>query len=298
MITGASQMDGAMLLVDGSTGPQPQTREHVLLAREVGVKHLVVFINKVDVADPELLALVEEETLALCERFGFGKVVIVKGSALKALEAAREGRLDGRVACIDELVRAMDENIPKPVRDFVAPFLMPVEDVFTIDGRGTVVTGCVQRGVLRGGDVVELIGSRVEGEVVVTAIETFHRVLEQARAGENVGLLLRGVRRGAWPAAPSLAPGTVTAHPAVRPSCSSSPRTRVAATLRSAHGLRAAVLLRHHPGDRHGRGEGRRGGAPRREGPASASAWGRRSPSSPACGSPSARAAVPWARAW
>ncbi|MBL8949768.1 MAG: GTP-binding protein, partial [Myxococcaceae bacterium] len=213
MITGASQMDGAVLLVDGSTGPQPQTREHVLLAREVGVKHLVVFINKVDVADPELLVLVEDETLALCERFGFGKVVIVKGSALKALEAAREGALDGRITCIEELVRAMDEHIPTPVRDFGAPFLMPVEDVYTIAGRGTVVTGCVQRGVLRAGDAVELIGAGAAGEVVVTAIETFHRLLEEARAGENVGLLLRGVakaqvHRGAVVAKA----GTVTAH--------------------------------------------------------------------------------------
>jgi len=213
MITGASQMDGAVLLVDGSTGPQPQTREHVLLAREVGVKHVVVFINKVDVADPELLELVEEEALALCERFGFGKPAVVKGSALRALEAAREGRLDERVACIDALVRAMDEHIPTPVRDFVAPFLMPVEDVYTIAGRGTVVTGCVQRGVLRAGDAVELIGSGAAGEVVVTAIETFHRLLEEARAGENVGLLLRGVaksqvHRGAVVAKA----GTVAAH--------------------------------------------------------------------------------------
>jgi elongation factor Tu len=195
MITGASQMDGAILLVDGSQGPQPQTKEHVLLARQVGVKHVVVFINKVDVADPELLGLVEDETRELLERQGYPGAPLIKGSALKALEAVKAGRLDGDVACIDALVEALDTYVPEPKRDFDSPFLMPIEEVFTIAGRGTVVTGCVQRGVLRIGDIVELVGADFAGDVVVTGIEAFHQLLDEARAGLNVGLLLRGVKR-------------------------------------------------------------------------------------------------------
>ena len=196
MITGASQMDGAVLLVDGSQGPQPQTVEHVLLARQVGVQHLVVFVNKVDVADPELLALVEMETAELLEKHGYHGVPFVKGSALLALKAAQADRMDDpAVACIDALVAALDTHVPDPVRDYGSAFLMPVEDVFVIGGRGTVVTGRVQRGVLRPGATVELVGMSEAREVVVTSIEAFHRLVDEARAGENVGLLLRGVKR-------------------------------------------------------------------------------------------------------
>ena len=199
MITGASQMDGAVLLVDGSQGPQPQTREHVLLARQVGVEHLVVFINKTDVADRELLGLVALETQELLAAHGFAEAPVVMGSALRALEAVdREGPRGPATECIRTLVDALDRHVPEPVRDFTAPFLMPIEDVFTIGGRGTVVTGRVQRGVLPVGTGVEVVGL-ADGDrprlVVVTAIQTFHRDIPEARAGANVGLLLRGVKR-------------------------------------------------------------------------------------------------------
>jgi elongation factor Tu len=197
MIVGASQMDGAILLVDGSTGPQPQTREHVLLARQVGVKDLVVFINKVDVADKELLELVELETRELLEVHGYRAVTFVRGSALKALNAVRSGAALGEdTRCIEELIDALDAHVRAPERDFMGPFLMPVEDVFSIAGRGTVVTGRVQRGVLKMGEAVELIGAQVPG-AVVTGIEAFHALREEARAGDNVGVLLRGVERDA-----------------------------------------------------------------------------------------------------
>jgi elongation factor Tu len=196
MIVGASQMDGAILLVDGSAGPQPQTREHVLLARQVGVKHLVMFINKTDVADRELLELVELETRELLEANGFVGVPAVRGSALKALEAAREGRVPSAdTKCIEELLETLDRRVPMPERDVSGPFLMPVEDVFTVAGRGTVATGRVQRGVVRLNDAVELVGGAAPGATVVTGIEAFHEALAEGRAGDNVGLLLRGVRR-------------------------------------------------------------------------------------------------------
>ena len=200
MITGASQMDGAILLVDGSQGPQPQTLEHVLLARQVGVEHVVVFVNKLDVADPELVDLVVLETEDVLARHGYHGVPFVRGSALAALAAVAEGTpLDDRTACIRALVDALDRTVPDPARDFGAPFLMPVEDVFTIEGRGTVVTGRVQRGVLAKGATIEIVGL-VDADarprsVVVTGIQSFHRDRAEARAGENVGLLLRGVAR-------------------------------------------------------------------------------------------------------
>ena len=202
MITGASQMDGAILLVDGSQGPQPQTREHVLLARQVGVAHMVVFVNKVDVADRELLELVVLETQELLENHGYQGVPVVMGSALRALEAV-EGLEPGQALpeaaeCIRALVDALDRHIPDPARDFDAPFLMTVEDVHTIGGRGTVVTGRVQRGVLPVGASVEVVGLD-DGDkprvVVVTGIQSFHRDVAEARAGASVGLLLRGVKR-------------------------------------------------------------------------------------------------------
>ncbi|MDP2343592.1 MAG: elongation factor Tu [Deltaproteobacteria bacterium] len=205
MIVGASQMDGAILLVDATQGIGPQTREHVLLARQVGVKHLVVFVNKVDVAmqngDADLIELVQAEALELCQQHGYADAVVSCGSALLALQAATEGVLDdGRAAAVLALVDAVDAVIPDPVRDFAAPFLLPVEDVFSIAGRGTVVTGKVERGVVDVGDKVELVGAQAPGTaagtgrvVVVTGIQAFHRDQAQARAGQNVGLLLRGV---------------------------------------------------------------------------------------------------------
>jgi elongation factor Tu len=218
MITGASQMDGAILLVDGSQGPQPQTREHILLARQVGVERMVVFINKVDVADPELLGLVELETLELMAAHGYADVPVVKGSALRALEAVTAGRVEHEATrCIRELVEALDRHIPDPVRDYTSPFLMPIEDVFTISGRGTVVTGRIQRGVLTAGAAVELVGlgGPETREVVVTSIESFHRQCPEARAGENVGLLLRGLKREEVARGQVLcAPGSIHPHAA------------------------------------------------------------------------------------
>jgi elongation factor Tu len=199
MITGASQMDGAILLVDGSQGPQEQTREHVLLAKQVGVKHVVVFVNKTDVADPELLELVVLETQELLRAHGYADAPIVNGSALRATQAIDEGKPnDERTAAIRALVEAMDTHFPAPERDLTSPFLMPIEDVFTIEGRGTVVTGRVERGALPVGAGVEIVGLTDEGKprvVVVTGIQSFHKDRTEAKAGENVGLLLRGVRR-------------------------------------------------------------------------------------------------------
>ena len=200
MITGASQMDGAILLVDGSQGPQKQTIEHILLARQVNVEHMVVFVNKVDVADPELLDLVELEVSEQLASQGYTGVPFIRGSALLALQAIEAGQKDDpAIDCIRELVAVLDRAIPDPERDYEAPFMMPVEDVFTIGGRGTVVTGRVERGVLAPGDTIEIVGLTDAGDevrkVVVTSIEAFHRVQSEARAGQNVGLLLRGVKR-------------------------------------------------------------------------------------------------------
>ncbi|MFK7999585.1 MAG: elongation factor Tu [Polyangiales bacterium] len=217
MITGASQMDGAILLVDGSKGPQEQTREHILLAKQVGVEHMVVFINKVDIADMELLELVElEVSEALAER-GFEGAHMVRGSALLASEAAKEGRFDDpAIACIVELLEALDTHVPEPARDLDAPFMMPVESVCTIPGRGTVVTGRVQRGRLPLQSVVQVVGQSgkgEEGEVVVTGIQEFHQDVPEAVAGHNVGLLLRGVGRN------EIARGQVIASPgSIQPS--------------------------------------------------------------------------------
>jgi elongation factor Tu len=215
MITGASQMDGAILLVDATQGSQDQTREHVLLARQVGVPHVVVFVNKMDVADSELVDLVVLDIDDLLRQFGYVDVPIVKGSALCALQAAASGRLDDPwVATIDALVATMDRAIPEPVRDLAAPFLLPVEGVHTITGIGTVVTGRVSRGVVTVGDTLEVVG-RKDGErpVVITGIESFHREQREARAGENVGLRLRNVDRGEIVRGQVLvAPGSVKPH--------------------------------------------------------------------------------------
>jgi len=199
MIAGASQMDAAILLVDASKGPEPQTREHVLLAKQVGVAHVVVFVNKCDVADPELVDLVELETREILAVHGFVDVAFIRGAAL-------HGR------GIDELMAALD-RVPVPERDYDAPFLMPIEGVFTIEGRGTVVTGRVARGVVRLGDTVEVIGRA--DPAVVTGIESFHKKRTEARAGENVGLLLRGVDRDEVERGFVVtAPGAITAHDA------------------------------------------------------------------------------------
>jgi len=220
MVTGAAQMDGVMLLVDGSRGPQQQTREHVLLARQLGLEHFVVFVNKVDVADAELLELVELEVTELLAGFGYGDVPVVRGSALQALQAAEAGRFDDpATACIRDLVDCLDTRIPDPVRDLDAPFLMPIEDVFTISGRGTVCTGRVERGVLRPQETVEIVGLTADAgaprRVVVTGIQAFRRDIPAAEAGQNVGLLLRGLRRDeAVRGQVMIAPGSVTPHAA------------------------------------------------------------------------------------
>ena len=215
MITGASQMDGAILLVDATQGSQDQTREHVLLARQVGVQHLVVFVNKMDVADAELVDLVVLDIDDLLRSFGYADVPIVKGSALGALLAAGEGKLDDPwVATIEELVATLDRAIPEPARDYGAPFLMPVESVHTITGIGTVVTGRVSRGVVAVGDTLELVGrTDATQAIVVTGIESFHREQREARAGENVGLRLRGIAKSEIARGQVLAaPGTIQPH--------------------------------------------------------------------------------------
>ncbi len=199
MITGAAQMDGAILVVAATDGPMPQTREHILLARQVGVPYIVVFMNKTDqVDDPELLELVEMEIRDLLTEYGFpgDKTPIIKGSALKALEAGQAGNVDDP-ACkpIQELLDALDSYIPEPVRDTDKPFLMPVEDVFTITGRGTVATGRVERGVVRINDVVEIVGMGSKKQTVVTGVEMFRKLLDEGRAGDNIGVLLRGIQR-------------------------------------------------------------------------------------------------------
>ncbi|MBL9098798.1 MAG: elongation factor Tu [Alphaproteobacteria bacterium] len=201
MIIGASQMDGAILLVDATKGAAKQTIEHILLARQVGVRHMVVFVNKMDMlADDErddMKALIELETRALLAAQGYENVPFVFGAALKASEAASEGRLDDPwVSGVVDLVQALDAHIPDPVRDYAGPFLMPIEGVHTIEGRGTVVSGRVERGVLKAGEKVEIVGLDNEGaEVVVTSMQSFHKSVDEARAGMNVGLLLRGLKR-------------------------------------------------------------------------------------------------------
>jgi elongation factor Tu len=218
MITGASQMDGAILLVDGAQGPQAQTREHVLLARQVGVEHMVVFVNKADIADPELLELVVLETQEILRAHGYGEAPVVIGSALRAVEALDAGRRDDpAIASICALVDALDRHIPAPERDFASPFMMPVENVCTISGRGTVATGRVARGVLVRGSTIEIVGLVGEDQkprtAVVSDMQSFHRSIEEARAGENVGLLLRGVDRDEIVRGQTItAPGAVMPH--------------------------------------------------------------------------------------
>jgi elongation factor Tu len=213
MITGAAQMDGAILVVSAADGPMPQTREHILLARQVGVPALVVFLNKVDmVDDPELLDLVELEVRELLSKYEFpgDKIPIVRGSALAALEG-REPKL-GKEAILG-LMKAVDETIPQPTRPKDKPFLMPIEDVFTISGRGTVVTGRVERGIVRVNDEVEIVGIKATVKTVVTGVEMFRKLLDSGEAGDNIGALLRGTKREDVERGQVLAaPGSITPH--------------------------------------------------------------------------------------
>ena len=209
MITGAAQMDGAILVVAANDGPMPQTREHILLARQVNVPSLVVFLNKVDmVDDPELLDLVELELRELLSHYGFlgDQIPIVRGSALKALET-------GECQSILELMEAVDSYIPLPARPIDKPFQMPIEDVFTISGRGTVVTGRIERGVVKVGEEVQIVGIRETEKTVVTGVEMFRKTLDQGQAGDNVGLLLRGTKREEVERGQVVSkPGSITPH--------------------------------------------------------------------------------------
>jgi elongation factor Tu len=213
MITGAAQMDGAILVVSAADGPMPQTREHILLARQVGVPALVVFMNKVDmVDDPELLELVELEIRELLSKYKFpgDTIPIIKGSALMALEGKNDEQ--GKKAVL-ELMKAVDEFIPQPARPKDRPFLMPIEDVFSISGRGTVVTGRVERGVVKVGEEVEIVGLKDTVKTVVTGVEMFRKLLDQGEAGDNIGALLRGTKREDVERGQVLAaPGSITPH--------------------------------------------------------------------------------------
>ena len=221
MITGAAQMDGAILVVSSADGPMPQTREHILLARQVGVPYIVVFMNKVDqVDDPELLELVEMEIRDLLSEYDFpgDDTPIVKGSGLAVLESSSTDANAPEYACIKELMDAVDDYIPSPERDSEKPFLMPVEDVFSITGRGTVATGRVERGVAHVGDEVEIVGLTDESrKVVITGLEMFRKQLDDAQAGDNVGALLRGVQRNEIERGQVLAkPGSINPHTAFK----------------------------------------------------------------------------------
>ena len=217
MITGAAQMDGAILVVSAADGPMPQTREHILLARQVGVKYIVVYLNKCDmVDDPELLELVEMEVRDLLSSYGFpgDDIPVVKGSSLKVLESTSKDPDAPEYACMKELMEAVDSYIPTPERPVDQAFIMPIEDVMTISGRGTVVTGRVERGQLKLSDEVEIVGLSTERKkTVVTGIEMFRKTLDQAEAGDNVGVLLRGIQREEVERGQVLAkPGTIHPH--------------------------------------------------------------------------------------
>ena len=217
MITGAAQMDGAILVVAATDGVMPQTREHILLARQVGVPYIVVFLNKCDqVDDPELLELVESDVRDLLTKYGFpgDDTPIIQGSALKALEAAQAGNADSEACqCIYKLMDAVDSYIPDPKRDEENPFLMPIEDIFTITGRGTVVPGRVERGIVHVNDTVEIVGLGAKKSTVVTGLEMFRKTLDYAEAGDNVGVLLRGISKDDVERGQVLAvPGSIHPH--------------------------------------------------------------------------------------
>jgi elongation factor Tu len=216
MITGAAQMDGAILVVSAPDSVMPQTREHIILARQVGVPNMMVFLNKVDlVDDPELIELVVEEIKDVLTANGFpgDKTPIIKGSAFKAMEDLNIGKENENTVCIQELLDAMDAYFPDPVRDSDKPFIMPIEDVFTISGRGTVVTGKVERGILKKMEEVEIIGIKPTKKTVVTGLEMFNKELDDVQAGENVGVLLRGIDKKEVERGQVLAkPGSITPH--------------------------------------------------------------------------------------
>jgi elongation factor Tu len=209
MITGAAQIDGAILVVSAADGPMPQTREHVLLAKQVGVPSILVYLNKMDLADPELVELVEADVRDLLKKYEFDETApIIKGSATKALEGDAEAENS-----IMELVKAMDDYIPEPKRDLDKPFMMAIEDVFSIKGRGTVATGRIETGIVKVNDEVEIVGLRPTKKVVVTGVEMFKKNLNQGQAGDNVGVLLRGVERDDIERGQVLAkPGSITPH--------------------------------------------------------------------------------------
>ena len=216
MITGAAQMDGAILVVSAADGPMPQTREHILLARQVGVPYIVVFMNKVDmVDDPELLELVELEVRELLSKYQFpgDKIPIVKGSALKAMESTSTDSKAEEYKCVHELMAAVDSYIPTPERPIDKPFLMPIEDVFSISGRGTVVTGRVERGIVKVGEDLEIVGLGETKKTVATGVERFRKLLDEGRAGDNIGVLLRGTGKDEVERGQVLAkPGSITPH--------------------------------------------------------------------------------------
>jgi len=215
MITGAAQMDGAVLVVSAADGPMPQTREHILLARQVGVPYIVVYMNKTDmVDDPELLDLVEMEVRELLSKYEFpgDDIPIIRGSALKALEGGEDTEGE-EYKSIHELLNAIDEYVPTPERDIDKPFLMPVEDVFSISGRGTVVTGRVERGIIKVGEEVEMVGISETRKTVATGVEMFRKLLDEGRAGDNIGVLLRGTAKDEVERGMVLAkPGSITPH--------------------------------------------------------------------------------------
>jgi elongation factor Tu len=213
MITGAAQMDGAILVVSAEDGPMPQTREHILLARQVGVPYIVVFLNKCDKADPELLDLVEMEVRDLLNTYKFpgDDGPVIRGSALKAGLSEDPNSPDAK--CIQELLEACDTWIPEPVRDIDKPFLMPIEDIFSISGRGTVVTGRVERGIVKVQEEMEIVGLRPTFKTVITGVEMFRKLLDQGQAGDNVGLLLRGTKKEEVERGQVVAkPGSITPH--------------------------------------------------------------------------------------
>jgi elongation factor Tu len=216
MITGAAQMDGAILVVSAADGPMPQTREHILLARQVGVPYIVVFMNKVDmVDDPELLDLVELEVRELLSKYGFpgNDIPVIRGSALKAMESNANTQDVPEYKCVIELMDAVDAYVPTPERPIDKPFLMPIEDVFTISGRGTVVTGRVERGIVKVGEEVEIVGLRETRKTVATGVEMFRKLLDEGRAGDNIGVLLRGTGKEEVERGMVLAkPGSITPH--------------------------------------------------------------------------------------
>ena len=214
MITGAAQMDGAVLVVSAADGPMPQTREHILLARQVGVPAIIVFLNKTDmVDDPELIDLVESEVRELLNKYKFpgDTTPIIRGSALKALAAKDQN--DEAVKPIYELIKALDEHIPEPARDIDKPFLMPIEDIFSIEGRGTVCTGRIERGIVKVNGEIEIVGLRPTQKTVVTGVEMFKKMLDEGRAGDNVGILLRGLKKDDVERGQVISkPGSVTPH--------------------------------------------------------------------------------------